>query len=303
MIHDHQRQARHSLSGAKFQSQSVGNNQQAFNLQKSKSQFSVADRTSAVMNQAMGHYNSSLGLYQQHHAEMASGENGSYAEGHPRYGDQGERLRIPSRLPSAAASVEWELFEGGASVPNSYASSRQGSFTDMHAQQLSYDGRRASQAFASPNSARHMPFQGRKMGSLSNDSFVNDGRNSDPDLRNTGIGGSGLMQRASANSSSHSLNGTSNKTHKKVKSTSSTSSSNLQNEAVTYSRRPSVPSNFYPIGQQQIRQPVYDGFQFSATQGNQLLSQLNSSMQENPTNLPYQGSEPIQMPKVVPKKD
>lgn len=317
-----------------FQSQSVGNSHQGgFNLRKSKSQFSVANPGASAggamnHNSMMSHYNSTPGLYQQFHSDMASAEKsglggGPYTEGHPRYGDQGERLRIPSRLPSAAASVDWEIFEGGASVPNSYASSRHGSsssFAEVHHQMQQSDGsgggRRPSlthSSFASPNSGRHLPFQARKMGSSSNDSFITDpsnsnnymmGRVSESNLRvdNGGFSG-GIMQRTSANSSTHSL-GTPSKSHKKVKSSSSSLAPQSESSTGAYGRRPSVPSNFYP--QQQMRQPSYENFQFSIPPNQQQPqqappSQLHGSLHNSALNpSPYQGSDPIKMP---PKKE
>jgi hypothetical protein len=53
-----------------------------------------------------------------------------YFAEHPRYGDFGERQRIPSRLPSAAASVDWEPFQDHEGYYG--RSSRQSSASDMN---------------------------------------------------------------------------------------------------------------------------------------------------------------------------
>jgi hypothetical protein len=206
---------------------------------------------------SLHHYNSSPGLHGQYYGDIIEEE---YIEGHPRHGDQGERQRIPSRMPSLSSSVDWELFrdyEGGASVAGSF-SSRQGSFSDMPLPEGSNGGRRPSQSFASPSSFRHLGFQGRKLGSFSNDSFINESNNFNQ-MRNTSFGKSSESLRAaaqesfiqhnlsSAGSSSHSGSPRNfHKTHKKVKSTSSFGVPII--DPNSYSRRPSVPNNFYPPG-------------------------------------------------------
>lgn len=53
-----------------------------------------------------------------------------YFAEHPRYGDFGERQRIPSRLPSAATSVDWEPFQDHD--PYFGRTSRQPSISDMN---------------------------------------------------------------------------------------------------------------------------------------------------------------------------
>lgn len=53
-----------------------------------------------------------------------------YFAEHPRYGDFGERLRIPSRMHSAATSVDWEPFQDQESYHG--RSSRQSSLSDMN---------------------------------------------------------------------------------------------------------------------------------------------------------------------------
>lgn len=60
--------------------------------------------------------------------DMQGNIDESFAE-HPRYGDFGERQRIPSRLPSAAASVDWEPFHDDAGYGRN---SRQPSNMDMN---------------------------------------------------------------------------------------------------------------------------------------------------------------------------
>lgn len=212
--------------------------------------------------QGMQHYNSSPNLNTHYYGqEMAEGD---YIEGHPRYGDQGERLRIPSRLPSAATSVDWEPFrdyQGGASLPGSYASSRQGSFSDISLP----DGRRQVQAMNSPSSYRQMGFSGRKLGSFSNDSFVNDASSFN---RTSSFGTSSESLRAPAYESYNLKSGEGSKassatssprqsvkTHKKVKSTSSFGSP-IVVDSSNYARRPSVPSSFYIPSQNPSMPPL-----------------------------------------------
>ncbi|KAJ3351731.1 dual specificity protein kinase yak1 [Kappamyces sp. JEL0680] len=230
-----------------FHSQSV-QNPSGFPIRKAKSQFSVSDAFGRPLH-GMQHYNSSPGLNQQYYEH-----EDRFNEGHPRYGDQGERMQIPSRMPSVANSVDWEIFEGGASVPNSYASSRQGSFADMA---QFPDGRRPSQSYAnSPGSFRHMPFQNRKIGSFSNESIIESssfqrgptyGKSSES-LRAAAQESFGAhnLNSATVNLSPHSSPRNSVKAHKKVKSTSSFGAPII--DPNLFSRRPSVPNNFYPPG-------------------------------------------------------
>ena len=193
-----------------------------FALRKSQSQYSVPDSFGNVPLHS--HNRNSSPVHGQ----------GLDPDGHPRHGDQGERIRIPSRMPSVAASVDWELFEGGASVPNSYASSRQSSFSDMAA----ISEGRTTQSFASPNSGRHLPFQGRKMGSMSNE-FV--GMEAMRVSAKESFNQRGPSNPNSAVGSPHQ----SPKTHKKVKSGSAFGVP-IIDQSNSFSRRPSVPSNFYP---------------------------------------------------------
>ncbi len=285
----------------------------AFPIRKAKSQFSVP------MPASMQHYNSSPGLHQNY-----NGEQEYYEDGHPRYGDHGERVRIPSRIPSVAGSVEWELFEGGASVPNSYAGSRQGSSADMN---QFVEGRRPSQSYASPNSFRQMPFQAhRKVGSFSNDSFVNDTHNFPQRGSNYGKSSESLkaaaqesfasqnLQSANPNLSPHGSPRNYVKAHKKVKSTSSFGTPIIDHSL--FSRRPSVPNNFYPLGMmppvppptadlsfQQLR-PL-QGFQQQAQQQLQQRpvdqypgqhSGAGEEMQFSPGGTPFSSSRPIDLP-------
>jgi hypothetical protein len=213
-----------------------------FPIRKAKSQFTVMDSYGRPVQQSlhdMQQFTSTPGLNVNYYGE-------EYIEGHPRYGDQGERIRIPSRMPSASESVDWEMFKdyrGGASVAGSYASSRQGSFADIPSGQSSDHNRKPS--FNSPSSYRQMGFHHRKMGSLSNESFVNEAQNfksPDSSLRGSVTHDGGFVQSGSGTSSVNGSPRQSHKTHKKVKS-SSTFGSPMIDPSVS-SRRPSVPNIF-----------------------------------------------------------
>ena len=235
----------HQYSGPS-QAQSQGSSGPGFPIRKAKSQFTAAGSYGrpgqSNLQDMQQHFSSSPGIHTQYYGE-------EYIEGHPRYGDQGERVRIPSRMPSATESVDWEMFKdyrGGASVAGSYASSRQGSYADVPSGQ-SQEQRRPS--FNSPGSYRQMGFQHRKMGSLSNDSFGNESSNyksSDSNRRGSVTQDGGFNgNQYGPNSSSSSINGSPrqfHKTHKKVKS-SSTFGSPMIDPSVP-SRRPSVPNIF-----------------------------------------------------------
>ncbi|KAJ3257905.1 dual specificity protein kinase yak1 [Boothiomyces macroporosus] len=141
----------------------------AYPLRKAKSQFTVAEEQKYIdpnnQKRSTFHFQNSPGFNTLYYNED------SY-EGHPRYGNAGERQRIPSRMPSAT-SVDWELFrdyDGGSSLAGSYTGSRQGSFMEPS----QFDSRRPSQSFTSPLQNRSLPFQSRKFGTASNDSLGND---------------------------------------------------------------------------------------------------------------------------------
>lgn len=210
----------HNINNS-INSPTEGYRREEYPMRKAKSQYSVADE----FNYSRGDLGYSRGELQSYNS--SPGLNSAYSftdeyyvDGHPRHGGEGERLRLPSRMPSTAASVDWELFrdyEGGASAAGSYASSRQGSFQDMSGSRSSSfvdDGRR--QSYASPTQSRHMPFHSRN----SNESFTDPSR----------------FGRAT---DQHPFT----KTHKKVKSSSSFGSMKGPREST---RRPSVPNNFYP---------------------------------------------------------
>ncbi|KAJ3321478.1 dual specificity protein kinase yak1 [Boothiomyces sp. JEL0866] len=144
-------------------------NSNAYPLRKAKSQFTVTDEQKFIdpanQKRSTFHFQNSPGFNTLYYNED------SY-EGHPRYGNAGERQRIPSRMPSAT-SVDWELFrdyDGGSSLAGSYTGSRQGSFMEPS----QFDSRRPSQSFTSPLQNRSLPFQSRKFGTASNDSLGND---------------------------------------------------------------------------------------------------------------------------------
>jgi hypothetical protein len=127
----------------------------AFPIRKARSQFSDND---TYQPPQLNSFNSTPGL------------NGSYMkesmqEGHPRHGDFGERIRIPSRMPSAAVSVDWELFRDydGMSNPGSLASSRQNSFVEMG---FNAD-KRNSLSYSSPGQQRKFPIYKQRIGSVS----------------------------------------------------------------------------------------------------------------------------------------
>ncbi|KAJ3275012.1 dual specificity protein kinase yak1 [Terramyces sp. JEL0728] len=145
----------------------VNNNQ--YPLRKAKSQFTVEEEQKYIdpanQKRSTFHFQNSPGFNTLYYNED------SY-EGHPRYGNAGERQRIPSRMPSAT-SVDWELFrdyEGGSSLAGSYTGSRQGSFMEPS----QFETRRPSQSFTSPLQNRSLPFQNRKFGTASNDSLGNE---------------------------------------------------------------------------------------------------------------------------------
>jgi hypothetical protein len=237
-------------SSSSFAPQSLASSSQAFPIRKAKSHYSVADAYGQGHAKSLHGFSSTPGL---HNAFLA----GEY-EGHPRHGDQGERQRIPSRLPSAAPSVDWEIFRDyeGGSLPSSYAGSRQSSFIEGGMNFGSVD-RRPSQHLASPGQQRHLQFQSRRVGSFSNESFVNESDQYSFLPKNSLQGKSAESLRGSfqdfgsqpVSPNFGSLSGSPRqsrygKTHKKVKSTSSfpfhQDSSDVSN------RRPSVPNAFYP---------------------------------------------------------
>ncbi|KAJ2995354.1 dual specificity protein kinase yak1 [Globomyces sp. JEL0801] len=139
-------------------------NSNAFPVRKAKSHFSIGE----------GQHYGSPGFNTMYYGDESFTE-----EGHPRYGNDGERIRLPSRMPSAATSVDWEMFRdynGGSSLAGSYVGSRQSSVMDMHINTFNDGSRRMSQSIASPNQTRSFGFQGRRFGSFSNESLLDGDR-------------------------------------------------------------------------------------------------------------------------------
>jgi hypothetical protein len=141
-------------------------NAESFPLRKTKSQYSVEEAFQNTAPNGLA-FNSNFAL--NNHLMRQS----SFMDGHPRHGDFGERQRIPSRMPSAAVSVDWEPFRDyDGSISGSLHFSRQSSFAESAE-------RRNSLNYSSPGQQRKFQYPSRRYGSFSNESL------SDAENRNT----------------------------------------------------------------------------------------------------------------------
>ena len=292
-----------SLPDKSGQGPSSLTNKSSFPMRKAKSQFNVTDTSFGSLPQHQ------LSTFQSTPAmNNESQQQASYSEIHPRHGNFGERTRIPSRMPSSANSVDWEIFNDyeGNSYAGSYAGSfsggypgsRNNSFADLSP---GGDMRRGSLNFSNSPKQRHLGFHRIPPGSYSNDSFINE---SDNYFRNSFSGPINTTNNAFLSASQQSRG------HKKQRSISSLPP---QSPDLRSSRRPSVPNSLFSSSQKSskpslsnssfqserrssipgIDPDILNPFSFDTEDEQSLTETHSSKTTSKPINLPgYEYQEP-----------
>ena len=239
-----------SLPDTGGQEPSSFTNKSSFPMRKAKSHFNVADNMFGSLPQhEISTFQSTPSLQNDYLYQ------GSYTEIHPRHGNFGERTRIPSRMPSSATSVDWEIFNDYEG--NSYAGSQAGSFsTGFPGSRINSfadlspagEARRGSLSFSNSPKQRHMGFHRLPPGSFSNDSFINE---SDNYFRNSYSGS--INNSNNAFLSQQQIRG-----HKKQRSISSLPPESPDNRNT---RRPSVPNSLFSSSHKSSKPSLSGSFQ------------------------------------------
>ena len=256
----------------------------AFPFRKAKSQFNVTDTTFGSLPQhQITSFQSTPEMSQESHHHPYN------IEIHPRHGDFGERARIPSRLPSVANSIDWEIFKDYEG--NSYAGSRAGSFSTNYlgSRNNSYHdlspageaARRSSLNYSNSPKQRHLGFHRLPPGSFSNDPYVNE---SDYYYRNSFSGQVNHINGAYASQQA------TRSGHKKQRSISSLPTQS--SPEIRSGRRPSVPNSVFSSSSQKSSKPSLYSESFPSDRRNSFMD-AGSELQ-NPLFYDTEDEQPVE---------